>query len=99
MKRDYFVRRLPLSDRRCASGARVQVQLVDRYGRAVDFGYLSEDDEVLVVNGQEIPLAVIAAAKRQMAGVGCFVNSEGRELAPSDLLLTNPPSGPGRDDA
>lgn len=87
-KRCYFVRHLPISDQRRKKGHVAQVQLVDKYGQAVSFGYIGDASQETILNldGENVPVEVIAAALRQPPGTSNFVDQSGEVIAPKDLL-------------
>lgn len=84
--RRYFVRHLTEGDERRAKGQVYQIQLVDKYGRATGFVYLSAHDTEAAIGDDVVPEKVIVAVRSFPAGTGDFVDEEGHRLAPKDLL-------------
>jgi len=82
----FFVRHLPLDDPRRDKGQIFQIQLVDQYGRATAFTYVSDADLEAVVGGQPVPPQVITTVRGFPAGASDFVDENGTRLAPKDLL-------------
>jgi hypothetical protein len=62
-----------------------QVQIVDKYGRATALGYLSEDQNELMLGNEKIPLEVIQSVKSLPPGTGDFVDESGKQVLPKDL--------------
>lgn len=82
----FFVRHLPLDDPRRDKGQIYQIQLVDQYGRATAYTYVSDVDLETDVGGQQVPSKVISAVRAFPAGTSDFVDENGARLAPTDLL-------------
>jgi hypothetical protein len=82
---NFYVRHLPIDDRRRAGGKVYQIQVVDRNGLATEFAYLNGEEERLEIDGRIVPVAVIKAAKRQEPGRGDFVDIEGNQVLPKDF--------------
>ena len=77
----YFVRKLRPHERP-HSLERFEVQVLDNDGRAIAIGHLAVDARQLIIQGHEIPLAVLEAAKRRPEGQGDYVDPSGERLPP-----------------
>jgi hypothetical protein len=85
-KKNYFVRHLPLDDTRRSKGHQVQIQLVDKYGRALAFVYASSTDLSVDLGGAAVPNEVLRAARLLDPGRSEFVRSSGEVMSPRELL-------------
>ena len=79
MVRWFFVLHLPLD--RQLPGARYEVQLLDKDGRAKAVATYDEEGS-LSIDGVGVPTAVLAAGRRQAAGKGDYVDESGEQTAP-----------------
>lgn len=86
VEQKFFVRHLRVDDPRRARGWAYQVQLVDASGRATAVAHLGQGEESTELAGEALPEAVLSAARHLPAGESHFVDSEGRIIAPRDLL-------------
>ncbi len=77
----YFIRRLRDHERPWSS-KRVEVQVLDDDGLAVDVGYSDEDAQELIIGSVSIPLPVLQAAKGKRVGEGDYVGPHGESLPP-----------------
>lgn len=73
----YFVLHLEPGEERPEPDLAYEIQILDAAGRARACGHVGEGDEPLFVDGEEVPLAVIRAARRQALGQGDYVDSRG----------------------
>jgi len=81
---NFYVRHLPIDDKRRAAGKIYQIQVVDRNGLAIGFAYLG-GEEYLEIGDRVVPVAVIQAARRQEPGQGDFVDMKGNQVLPKDF--------------
>jgi hypothetical protein len=77
----YFVRQLA-AEERPPDGAMFEIQVLNNSGQAIECGYIHPEDTVLVIGGQKVPEAVLAAAKVRELGDGQYVDRNGRILNP-----------------
>lgn len=62
----------------------IEVQLIDRFGRAKDSRVVTEEREMII--GQTVvPKTVIAAGRRLTPGTGDFLDSDGKQVLPCDF--------------
>ncbi len=64
---------------------RVEVQLVDRFGRTRSADTFHANDTQVTIDGTDVPQAVIDAGLRQAVGTGDFVDLAGVQVAPNDI--------------
>lgn len=64
----FFVRHMSELDYRPNDTATYEVQLLDAAGRSRAKGYFGVDDTQLTVNGEDVPLAVLNAARASPVG-------------------------------
>ena len=74
-----------MDDKRRLEGKVFEIQVVDKHGLATGFGYLSDKEESIEIDGCVVPTAVIEAARRQEPGRSDFVDMEGNQVLPKDL--------------
>lgn len=59
-----------------------EIQILDEIGQCIAVSYLSSEQEELIIEGKQIPNAVIQAAKKQPIGKGDYVNECGKSIFP-----------------
>ena len=79
MRTWFFVRHLPLEQQR--PGARYEVQLLDRDGRAMAEAQYDAETSVSI-EGVSVPETVLAAGRAQPLGLGDYVDEDGVRTAP-----------------
>jgi hypothetical protein len=85
-KRNFFVRHLPVEDKRRQNGYAYQIQVVDRTGVAIDFVYVQQGQDVVEIMDACVPIEVLNAAWALAPGKSSFVRFDGKLIAPKDLL-------------
>lgn len=80
--RKYFVLHLEVGEERPTPELAYEVQILDSEGRARVCGHVGESETELVVEGEEVPLPVVEAARRQPYGKGDYVNANGESIPP-----------------
>ncbi len=73
---------LPEDEPARADGYVFGVQILNAKGEGELEGYLRADQEYLEIDGNIIPEAVVAAARRQRNGQGDYVDEQGHSLPP-----------------
>ena len=86
---NYFVRHLPEDDPRRNQGHAFQIQAVNKYGLAIAFAYLRQNDETALIDGRSVTQEVVNSAKKLNPGESRFVDSYGIEMLPKDLVKTD----------
>mgnify|MGYP007073192910 CR=1 FL=1 len=76
----FFVRNV--SD---AESTKVEIHLVDRFGRTKQCHSVNASDDNIVVDGAPVPRAVVTTGLLQDVGTGDFVDSNGRQVLPRDI--------------
>jgi hypothetical protein len=82
LHRRYFVLHLEVGEERPSPELAYEIQILDSSGRARTSGHVGANDTLLVVEGEEVPHAVIEAARRQPYGKGDYVNANGESVSP-----------------
>ena len=81
MKKWYFVSHLAVSDQP-ENGMPFEIQVLNSAGQAVARGYVDEMTTMLEIQGKQIPVEVILAAKQLKTGNGNYVDEKGITLPP-----------------
>ena len=76
----YFVVSFSDNDPEKAEGILYEIQILDSQGKGKHAGYIRVGEECLEIEGHVVPRAVIDAARRQSAGQGEYVDSEGNAI-------------------
>lgn len=79
-RKKYFVHHLSERSYKPSPESKYTVQVLDSSGRSRAEGYFGDDESSLVVEGEVIPTAVLAAARRQPFGKGDNVNADGESV-------------------
>ncbi len=82
---NFYVLHLKSRDKRRLEGKIFQIQVIDENGLAISFGYISEEDNKLIIDDCLVPAKVIEAAKRQNIGCGDFVDMNGEQVLPKNF--------------
>ena len=78
----YFVLHLEVGEERPSPELAYEIQILDSRGRARKCGHVGASETKLDLDGDEVPLAVIEAARRQLYGKGDYVNAIGESIPP-----------------
>ncbi len=77
----YFVRRLRPHER-TGTSERFEIQVLGDDGLAIAVGYVGDISTTLVIDGHEVPMQVIEAARRCEEGGGNYVDARGSSRQP-----------------
>jgi hypothetical protein len=80
-QRWFFVVHLRERERPAPSSV-FEIQVLDEDGKAIAIGYVGAEAASLEIDGQDIPAAVIEAAKRQPLGLGDYIDESGKSVRP-----------------
>ena len=78
-KQQYCIYGLEGWELRAPSGAKHEIQVLDRFGRSKHEGYLFGGERELVINNKPVPIVILEAAERVRPGEFLRLDCDGNE--------------------